>query len=905
MSASRAIEDSEGQTAAIAFWKDALQDLNIMQLQTDLPPTTSYRRGVHSFQIPAQLVQKSMGAFSDTEFSAIIFTCLVVILHHYTQESDLCIGYGIYGLPTRHRIQQTMPFNALLETTKQHILQALEHTLSNATILNEVLSTETSTSLPNKLPFSVIYTPEESRVIPPEMIERTYFTLTTKQIDNKYECTIQFNAAMLSPTRMARLSMHLLRCLDTASLTPDTPIEAISLITLEEINLIKAYNQPKYTHTLARQTIGETLNTIAKEQPNKRVIAFHRRYQSEPECLTYAELDDNSTRFANYIESLNLPVGEPIGIALPRCLDYYRTVFSCIKSTHPFIPLESQPSQLEIIKYKCQTIPTIVVNNQTAPLFENNPQLKLINLDDPETQRDIFAQSTAFTLPSIQPDSAIYHIFTSGTTGKPKEVRLPHAGPENLLAWLKKRYEPKIKTVLSLAPVTFDSSLYDLFLTLAVEGTMHVTGDENRIDPKNLVHIINTYHVQFVALTPAVIKTLDPACEAERVVSMGYEADESSLKEWLDANPERVIENGYGPTETTIAATQDEWRPGAIPNCIGKPVDHLHLYILNPNTLQPCPIGALGEICIAGPGVALDYHNNEALTKERFIRLNLRSELSQTPERAYRTGDYGYYIEDADGNLNVRYCGRRDQRVKILGVGIEITAIEDALRTHPSIKDVAIIANESKTALYAYIVAVTTELYEAPLLSSMRAHLAKVSLLPIVAYPRDILFVRTIPTTANGKVDLSELPSFLPRSELQINQDANLKTYLLYLWAKTLNLDWQQIDQSKDSFSASGGNSFMIELFIGQLSDPKQPFSFNSLKLKEIFLDDNLTFDKLLEALSVLPQNEKLSSSSSKSPDKSTATPATTPATLFYPPQNNDTLVNQQNLGLEPRFQKR
>lgn len=906
MSHSRATENSAPDNA-LGFWRETLASLNVMQIQPDYPQATSCQKGTHTFDLNFDAFKKLQASFPEESFSTLIFTCLLIILHHYTQDTDICVGFGIEAMPIRTRLHNDMSFTQLLQQIKKNLELAKHYQLPNETLISQAISPQNFASLPNGLPFSVIYRPDDIDVVPLEMVELTYFTLGCQPItESGCHCSITYNTAMFSEKRIARIGEHLNHCLSEAANRPTIPVSNITLITNEEIALIKAYNQPLNASVSQPVFIGDILESAANTHPDSIAITLHHHDKTIPEQINFHALNLHSNQFANYLKTMALEPSAAIGISLPRGLAYYTSLFACTKSTHPFIPLEASSSHISLIEYKTKKANAVIVNNETAPLFKNCEHLSLINLDDPQTQAAIQEQSGHYTPPAIEPTSPIYHIFTSGSTGAPKAVSISHQGITNLLTWFKGRYGhlPNF-SIMSTAPYTFDASICDIVVMVATLGNMHVTDDKNRIHPGSILNIINTHQVKYGAFTPEGLKNLDPSCALKHVVTMGASPHEPTLQSWLDADKERTIENGYGPTEATICSSQDYWHNHNIINLIGKPVDNEFIFVLNPHSFLPCPIGAMGEIAIAGPGIALGYLDNPALTQEKFITINHPLGADQAPLQIYRTGDYGCYLEEPYNQLNIHYHGRIDQQIKLFGVRIDISEIENIIGALQEVKKVVIMPDNTKTGLHAYIIPQSEETSENELLLALRRYLRTQTLLPAIAYPRNIILIRSIPVTPNGKIDYAKLPSALTPNKLD-NQDSDLESYLLNLWADALNIDWQRIDRD-NTYGFNGGDSFRLTWLSNILCDPKKQFSFKQEDILTM-LNSNITFNQLYSRLFELMTGRplQLPDSSLQPMSISAAIHASAnPATLFYPEQSIPNNLFRKEPNQEKGFQKK
>ncbi|MEC4723918.1 amino acid adenylation domain-containing protein, partial [Noviherbaspirillum sp. CPCC 100848] len=285
---------------------------------------------------------------------------------------------------------------------------------------------------------------------------------------------------------------------------------------------------------------------------------------------------------------------------------------------------------------------------------------------------------------AITPDSLAYVIFTSGSTGTPKGAMLTHGNAASFFAALPQTFgfAPGDR-ILGVTTVSFDIAALELLGSLCCGMTVVLASSEQARDPALLLELIAREKVSVLQMTPTRLKLLLDALPSPhdalpgiRTLLVGGEALVQNLAERLLAYRDVAVFNVYGPTETTIWSAS--WRLAAGPVSLGRALPGEQLLVLSASgRLQPP--GAVGEIAIAGAGVARGYLNDAARTAERFIS------LPGIAGRFYLTGDLGRWT--ADGRL--QYLGRRDDQVKIRGMRIEIGDIEHQLRQLPGVRDAA------------------------------------------------------------------------------------------------------------------------------------------------------------------------------------------------------------------------
>ena len=303
------------------------------------------------------------------------------------------------------------------------------------------------------------------------------------------------------------------------------------------------------------------------------------------------------------------------------------------------------------------------------------------------------------TLPAINPDDAAYVLFTSGSTGEPKGVTMPHRVLTNLIAWQNRRASGAVGgSTLQFAPLSFDVSFQEIFSTLCGGGMLRLVSEVQRKDPPALVRLVADDRIDRIFLPFVALQAFaEAACVSQTqleslrvVVSSGEQLRVTpEIRRLCSANQCLVLENQYGPTETHVAASYTmSGSPEDFPTLppIGTAIDGATISVLGAD-LRPVPTGIKGEIYLGGRCLALGYEARPDLTAERFVT------IGEHGDRMYRTGDLGVQVPSGD----VLYLGRADTQVKVRGFRIECAEVELALmRLNPrAIQAVAVVARKS------------------------------------------------------------------------------------------------------------------------------------------------------------------------------------------------------------------
>jgi amino acid adenylation domain-containing protein len=412
-----------------------------------------------------------------------------------------------------------------------------------------------------------------------------------------------------------------------------------------------------------------------------------------------------------------------------------------------------------------------------------------------------------------------YVIFTSGSTGQPKGVGVEHRAVTNLLASFRRTLRlGSDDRFVAVTTLSFDIALLELLLPVACGADLVIaTADEAR-EPDRLRSLIERTAATAMQATPQTWRLLESAGGVPaglRLRLCGGETLPADLADQLTA-PGVVLWNLYGPTETTVWSAAGVVTSAAGAAEIGPPIDHTRVYVLD-ERLMPVPVGVVGEVCLAGRGVARGYHDRPRLTARSFRP----DPWSDEPgARMYRTGDLGRWREGAGLEL----IGRNDHQVKIRGFRIECGEIEAVLRAHRDVRQAAVVTatRAGELALVAYIVPRRGSAAAQPgadLLKELRPHLR--AALPDYMVPALVVALPALPLTPNAKVDRAALPApewGAPPSAAGSVQPRNpVEATLARIWGDLLASPTPV--GVHDNLFALGGHSLTATRFVARVAD--------------------------------------------------------------------------------------
>jgi amino acid adenylation domain-containing protein len=559
--------------------------------------------------------------------------------------------------------------------------------------------------------------------------------------------------------------------------------------------------------------------------------------------LSYGELAHRAAALAELLGGAGVVPGAVVGLCLPRGADAAVAMVGILRAGAAYLPLDpSYPPQRLAFMLEQARARVIVGDAEVVRRLELSCDrvIELAPIGDetragPEGAEGglgVAAPDPARTASSAETGAA-YVLFTSGSTGQPKGVVMPHRPLANLIAWQARTglASPQART-LQFAPYGFDVSFQEVFCTLSSGGTLVMLDEQQRRDPFAIWEVIRSHRVErvflpFVALqqlAEAFLETRVTAASLREVITAGEALHLTpALLELFRLHPQARLINQYGPTETHVVtsyalpADVASWR-GLPP--IGRPIDDTQIWILDARGRR-CPVGVLGEVWVSGAAVALGYLHNEKATAERFCAL---SELAEG--MCYRTGDLARLRADGE----IEFVGRRDHQLKVRGHRVELGEVEAALRAHPGVAIAAVVpyGQGQATRLVAYLVA--REAAVPPVASELRRFLA--TRLPDPFLPQAFVWLPELPRTPSGKLDRGALPEPALTEEARPGfvAPANvIETAVAGAWQAALGVERVGRD---DNFFELGGHSLLLMQVYGKL---KKAYPQAALRLVELF----------------------------------------------------------------------
>ncbi|MGK2745572.1 amino acid adenylation domain-containing protein [Serratia marcescens] len=822
----------ERLAAQAQYWRETLSDAPaLLTLPTDRPRPTvqSFSGGEVPIAIDAELTQ-ALRQFSRQHGGTLFMTVLAawsLVLARMAGQQELVIGtpeanrgrleteslvgFFVSTLALRIDLRDDPDLPTLIARIRHAVLAARE---------NRELPFEQVVELVNP-PRHLGYTPlfqvmlawQDGSVrdislpgLQAESAELGYqiakydLTLDLAERDEQISGTLNFATALFDRTTAERYGVYLVQVLRAMATNATQPASHLDLLPAAERELL-LYGWNRTAEVYPAQSCAHVLfEQWAQRTPDAVAVVNDR------DSLSYAQLNAHANQLAHQLIAQGVRPGDRVATSLERSVSLVIAQLAILKAGGAYVPLD----------------PHLPVARQAWIIGDSGASLILCDRD---IDREIAGEIACLRIdrlrqnPTHDPavpragDAPAYIMYTSGSTGTPKGVMVTHQGILRLAINNRFASFERGDRFAFAANPAFDASTLEMWGALLNGASLAIIAPEVLTEAEALAAALVRQGINVLFLTTSLFNQYAHSIAAtlaqlKYLLSGGEAADPHAFARMLkEAGPVRLI-NAYGPTECTVFATTatiervDPWQ--RLP--IGRPIGNTRIYLLDEHG-QPVPLGATGEIYIAGPGVALGYLNRAELTAERFL-----ADPFNPGERMYRTGDLARYL--ADGNID--YLGRNDRQVKIRGFRIECGEIEARVAGHPAVREavVDVLGEADNKRLVAWVVP-EADADRQTLAVTLRQYLA--GMLPEFMLPAAWVALDTLPLTPNGKLDRRVLPE--PQEDAYVREvyaepEGELETLLAGIWRELLGIE--RVGRH-DNFFELGGHSLLAVKLMAQL----------------------------------------------------------------------------------------
>ena len=856
------------------FWRNYLESAPELQMPLDYPRAEelSFEGGRFPVVLPLSLSNelKKLSQEQGVTIYTSLLAIFMLLCSRYSGQNDVVVGSPIANR-TQSEIEALIGFfvNSLalreVINPEQNFLQ-LQRTLQNN--LREVWQHQ---SLPfeklvdelnvprvkNKTPvFQHLFVWQGDDVIninldglkvfpePPRLeVSKFDLTLTLSKNAGRIEGEIEYCSAYYKPETIARFAKHFEKLVELVCANPENKLSDFSLLTEQEIGQLDSFNSCPDIIDWPEKSLVERFEKQVASFPENIAICLGRQQ------FSYLQLNERANQLGFYLREEGVTEGTRVALYFERSIDLIAAILAVLKCGASYIPVDpgSATSRNEMILEDAQV--HLLLGDKD--FFYTD--IKSINIAKLEEALKSYSKENLGL--EVDKNAQAYMIYTSGTTGKPKGVPIHHFNVMRLFSQSSPPFEFSENDCWTLFhSYAFDFSVWEIWGALLFGGRLVVVPTEVTRDPELFYDLLESEKITVLNQTPAAFNQLVTIDQDRlttnlvlRYVVFGGEAlNFPQLKPWVSRygydSPKLV--NMYGITETTVHVTwhiiseNDFLYP--LSN-IGRPLADLAIYLLDESGLQ-VPLGAIGEIYVAGRGLSDGYWQRDELNVERFVTKT----IGDHEQRLYKSGDLARY--NSEGELI--YVGRNDEQVKIRGYRIELGEVNAQLKSCAVVRVSVVISDEEKKQLLAFVVLDETSGKNQTIsIEAIRKELA--DKLPQYMMPAFIYARQDLPLTHNGKIDKKHLleqhkntpvhSADNPLASAHAAPRNPVEEQLGEIWKDVLGLEWVGVF---DNFFELGGDSILSLQIISRAKkaglsiSAKQLFEYQTIaELAEVATD--------------------------------------------------------------------
>ncbi len=832
--------DKEKTERQLSYWERVLGGgLPVLDMPTDhrRPARQSGRGRRLNFSLPVEL-SRSVKELCRNEGSTLFMVLLAAyqcLLHRYSGQTDIIVGSPISGrthvqteamigmfintLPLRTDLSGDPTFRELIRRVRKTALEAYEN---QDVPFQEIVALMKPERVLNHLPlFQVMFVLQNA---PMPHLELPGLKLSLIDIDKHASIAdlslhlwdrpeglggfFEYDTELFDEGTIERMTWHFQVLLGSIVDGPERRVSELQMCDdAERHRLLCEWNDTQANYS-RDSTIHGLFEAQVEQTPDSLAVVF------DEEKLTYRELNDRANRLAHFLQSRGVCRGTIVGICMERSADMVVALLATLKAGGAYLPLDPT--------YPVERL-AVILDESKSPLILTHKSLVDFLPAEEQTIVCLDADSGVIEKESIEnPSSEVsaedlaYVMFTSGSTGMPKGVSVPHRAVVRLVRNTNYIELGPNDRIAHASNCAFDAATFEIWGALLCGARIVGIPRDVTLSPRDFAARLQDQGVTTLFLTTALFnhmaaETPDAFKSLKHLLFGGEAVEPKWVKKVLDGCPPERLVHVYGPTENTTFSTWylvEHVADGAGTIPIGRPISNTCAYVLD-GKMQPVPVGLTGELYLGGDGLAMRYLNRPDLTAERFVSDPFDGMLGC---RLYKTGDRVRYLPDG----NIEFIGRLDDQVKMRGFRIEPEEVEIMLRQIPAVRETVVLAREDEPGnryLAAYII---PEAGQAPSVAEIRNFLKQK--LPDYMVPSAFVMMEAFPLTPNGKVDRRSLPvperGCLELVAEHVEPRDAVELRLVKLWECLLDL--RPIGMN-DNFFELGGHSLLAARLFSQI----------------------------------------------------------------------------------------
>ncbi|WP_459198572.1 plipastatin non-ribosomal peptide synthetase PpsC [Bacillus subtilis] len=802
-----------------AYWLKQLEgELPVLDLPADhaRPPVRSFAGDKVSFTLDQEVTSglHKLARENGSTLYMVLLAAYTAFLSRLSGQEDIIVGSPIAGRPhkdlepilgmfvntlaLRTRPEGGKPFAQYLQEVRETALEAFEH--QDYPFEELVDKLELTRDMSRNPLFDVMFVLQNMDQESLELDElclkpaannghqTSKFDLTLyaqEQPRGLLTFQMEFSTDLYKKKTIEKWLQYFINMLLSIIKDNKAALGTINILNEDETHyLIHELNRTKIDYP-RNETISRLFEMQAEQTPNAVAIV------SDTQVFTYEDLNSWANQIASILQIKGVGPDSVVALLTGRTPELIAGMLGILKAGGAYLPIASDLPVERIAYMLSDSGAALLLQSEKTEKQLLDIECEQIIIEDIQKQG-----KTKNVDSSAGPHSLAYIIYTSGSTGKPKGVMIEQRSVIRLVKNSNYITFTPEDRLLMTSSIGFDVGSFEIFGPLLNGAALHLSDQQTFLDSHQLKRYIEHQGITTIWLTSSLFNHLTEQNEQtfsqlKHLIIGGEALSPSHVNRIRNVCSEVSIWNGYGPTENTTFSTclhiQKTYEL-SIP--IGRPVGNSTAYILNQwGVLQP--VGAVGELCVGGDGVARGYLGRPDLTKEKFV-----PHPFAPGDRLYRTGDLARWLPDG----TIEYVGRIDDQVKVRGYRVELGEIETALRQIDGVKEAAVLARTAQTGskeLFGYISVKAGTNAE-----QVRSLLARS--LPNYMIPAYIIEMETLPLTSNGKLNRKALPEPNFTSQTYAPPRNDLEDQLVLIWQEVLGIQRIGIE---DSFFELGGDS--------------------------------------------------------------------------------------------------
>lgn len=831
--------NKQDKNQAVDFWRNYLAEVSNPSILNQSAESIAESEQVFeavTINLNSKFTEqvKSLVQQSQTTLNTVFQAAWAYLLHIYTGEKTVVLGETVSGRPadlegvesTVGLFINTLPVSVTIDSEltivdwlRQMLRQSVKRSDYSYLSLNDIqklvplgnrgalfdslIVIESFPEKANQKSFASNINQSSLNITSNIRDENTNYPLTVVVIPgDEVQLEFSFNTSCFKRAEIDAIISHYKNILNSMLIHTSKSISDLEIISFEERNKLLQIGSGSKESYPKDETICQLFEQQVDKYQNKVAIEYLNN------SVTYSELNFEANRLSTYLAKKQVLPGDNVIICLERSIELVVSIIATLKSGAIYVPLDPNYPAERVKQIIGNAEPKLIITDSVyEEMFIGAEDKSYITLNMQSEKKLIESCDDSNPLLTRDCKQAAYINYTSGSTGIPKGVLVPHIGVVRLVRNNNFMDLNESTKFLFASSISFDAATLEFWGPLLNGGTL-VVYPEKVMDLTKLNRVISKYEVNSIWLTAGLFEqwseVSNKADSLNWILSGGDVVSPNAVRRVQQLLPNANVVNGYGPTENTTFTCcytiPKNFDKNNIP--IGKVVDGSSIYVLS-QEMSFVPKGQVGELYVSGDGLALGYHNQVELTKEKFI---LNPFCAENESLMYRTGDLVRYLD----NDCLEFIGRADNQVKIRGFRIETEEVERSILKLTNISSCVVIpkGEGSRKRLIAYLVVDSNRVSNKSIESEVALHLK--STLPGYMLPAAYKVIDKIPLSQNGKVDRRALPLVENEKDSQglfVAPESKLQSQLCEIWSELLGVEKVGVN---DKFFEIGGDSISV-----------------------------------------------------------------------------------------------